>query len=223
MIISDNILKHKLRNVYFIWGSGKTTIANALANKYKSCYVYHTDDRMKHFKIAEPIYQPAMCRNVPDYWALDPDDARDWERQIVTEFTPMIIVDLVRLAVKYDFVICEGDIDTDAIIDAIVIENIVVISNHGAPYDFFCRPDQKHMLDSILNRSDLTDEEKQNRLKNAYEIVGKPDKNLNRKVEIPSETIKYGVKEIIRNDDDTIEDNAKKVEEYFKYFKKSQV
>lgn len=106
MIVSDNILKQKLKNVYFIWGSGKTTITNAIAKKYISCYVYHTDNRMKHFKIADPKYQPAMCRNVPDYWALDPVDAREWERQIVTEFTPMIIIDLVELASKYDIVLC---------------------------------------------------------------------------------------------------------------------
>jgi hypothetical protein len=131
----------------------------------------------------------------------------------------MIIIDLILLASKYDIVLCEGDIETDAIINAIVKENIVVISNHGASYDFFDRPDQKHMLDSILNRSDLTDEEKQKRLKNAFEIVGVPNNQVNPEFQIPTETIKYGVKEIIRNDQDTVEDNVKKVEAYFKYFK----
>lgn len=102
-------------------------------------------------------------------------------------------------------------------------ENIVVISNHGTHYDFFNRPDQKHMLDSILSRSDLTDAEKQERIKNAYEIVGKPDNLINFEFEVPSETLKYGVKEIIRDDNDTIEDNVRKVEEYFKYFKDTKL
>ncbi len=43
MNISDNILKEKLKNVYFIWGRGKTTIANALKEK-SSCFIYSTDD-----------------------------------------------------------------------------------------------------------------------------------------------------------------------------------
>lgn len=75
MQIADNIIKHALSNVYFIWGSGKTTTANALGQKH-GFYVYHTDNsRSRHFKNAHPDYQPAMCRNVHDFWALEKDDA----------------------------------------------------------------------------------------------------------------------------------------------------
>lgn len=34
MLIADNILRDRLKNVYFIWGSGKTTAANSLHEKY---------------------------------------------------------------------------------------------------------------------------------------------------------------------------------------------
>ena len=34
MFIVDSIIREKLKNVYFIWGSGKTTIANRLNEKY---------------------------------------------------------------------------------------------------------------------------------------------------------------------------------------------
>ncbi|NLA77854.1 MAG: hypothetical protein GX851_08530 [Clostridiales bacterium] len=90
MNIADNIIKNKLKNVYFIWGSGKTVTANALAAKY-GFFVYHTDNRTPHFKKAEPEYQPAMCRNVPDVWALDKNNMLGWEAAIVREMTPMII------------------------------------------------------------------------------------------------------------------------------------
>ena len=95
--MSDEFL-HIPDNVYFIWGSGKTTAASELSHRY-GCYVYHTDDsRTKHFQNANPQLQPAMCRNVPDYWALSPEDARQWESDIVREMTPTIVADLIELA-----------------------------------------------------------------------------------------------------------------------------
>lgn len=65
MNIPNHVLKEKLSNVYFIWGSGRTTAANALAEKY-GFYVYHTSDsRSRHFQNAHPDCQPAMCREEP--------------------------------------------------------------------------------------------------------------------------------------------------------------
>ncbi len=34
MYISDNIIRNRLKNVYFIWGRGKTTVSNRLRDKY---------------------------------------------------------------------------------------------------------------------------------------------------------------------------------------------
>jgi len=147
MYIADNIIRNALKNVYFIWGSGKTTAANALAEKY-GFYVYHTDDsRGRHCQNAHSDFQPALCRDIPDYWALKKEDALQWEHDIVREMTPMIIMELVQLAVQYKAVICEGDIDIDQIADAVT--NAVTISNYGADYDFFDRPEQTYMLENI--------------------------------------------------------------------------
>ena len=75
MIIPDDVIRRALENVYFIWGSGKTTAANALAERH-GFYVYRTDEsRSRHFHNADPNGQPAMCRDVPDFWALEPEDA----------------------------------------------------------------------------------------------------------------------------------------------------
>ena len=198
-------------NVYFIWGSGKTTAANELARRY-SCCVYHTDDnRAKHFANADPQLQPAMCRNVPDYWALDPEDALQWERGIVREMTPMIVADLASLATKHKTVICEGDIDVDLI--APLAKHIVYITNHGKEYDFFDRPEQWHMLDEIRNQADLTEEEKEQRIQNAYAIVGS-----RKSPKKPREVAQLGVREIIRDDSTTIEQTADAIAEIFRCF-----
>lgn len=79
MIIADNVLREKLKNVYFLWGRGKTTIANTLQEKYGFC-IYRTDDgREQQMKIADPAYQPYMCRDnireygVGSFWELPPE------------------------------------------------------------------------------------------------------------------------------------------------------
>lgn len=214
MVIPDNVLKKKLQNVYFIWGSGKTTAANELSRKH-SFFVYHTDDnRTQHFRNANPHFQPALCRDVPDFWALERNDVLQWETDIVREFTPMIIADLVQLSIQYEGVICEGDIDIEAVIP--IATSTVTISNYGTPYDFFDRPEQRKMLEDIRNRLDLSDKEKDERIRNAYRIVGGGlDAAKDPVHEIPRETLLYGVKQILRDDTTTVEQTVAMIEEYF--------
>ena len=211
MILPDNIIKQKLQNVYFIWGSGKTTTANTLSKKH-GFFVYHTDDsRSRHCKNADPKYQPALCRNVPDFWALEKEYALQWEADIVGEITPMIVTDLLQLAVQHKGVICEGDIDIDTIIP--VVTNAVTISNHGNDYDFFDRPEQQHMLDNIKNRTDIDENEKQRLINNAYNIVS--GDGYENKFEIPRETKLFGVKQIIRTEETSVDDVVLMIEEHW--------
>ena len=213
MHIPDNVIRQKLRNVYFIWGSGKTTAANELSRRY-GFYVYHTDEsRAQHFKNADPAYQPALCRDVPDVWALDPEDAGQWEKAIVREFTPMVIADLIALAARHEGVICEGDIDIDAVIPIAV--HTVTISNYGSPYDFFDRPGQRSMLDAIRNRGDLTDDEKEERIRKAYQVVGSEPGGKEPVRDIPRETVLYGVKQIIRDDTTSVARTADAIAAHF--------
>lgn len=208
MEIADNILQQRLHNVYFIWGAGKTTVANALGEQY-GCYVYHTDyERSRHFQSADPQFQRAMCREVPDYWALEPEDARQWEKDIVREFTPMVLMDLVALSAQHQQVICEGDIDIDLVMP--VVSHAVTLFNCGEAYDFFDRPEQKQMLDDILSRRDLTDEEKAQRIENARKIV------VGTQTDMPRETAAYGVKQINWNRQIPVDETVKNVAEYFR-------
>ncbi|MDR1410564.1 MAG: CHAP domain-containing protein [Oscillospiraceae bacterium] len=205
--VSDEFLNIP-KNAYFIWGSGKTTTANELARRL-GCYVYHTDNsRSRHFQNAKPELHPALCRDVPDIWLLDPEEALRWERDIVREMTPMIIADLTELAAQYKIVICEGDIDVDII--APLTANIAYITNRGKPYDFFDRPEQRNMLDDIRNRTDLADEEKAKRVQNACAIVSGMQND-----EPPREVIQLGVKEIIRDETTTVEQTADAIAVYF--------
>jgi hypothetical protein len=72
------------------------------------------------------------------------------------------------------------------------------------------------MLDSIRNRTDLSEAEKEERIQNAYRIVGGNSGDTNHiSQEIPRETKLYGVKQIIRNDNTTVEETANMIAEYF--------
>ena len=172
MNIPDNILKEKLQNVYFIWGgsnSGKTTAAIELAKRY-GFYVYGTDEnRDRHFANANPALQPALCRKVHDYWTLDPADANVWENNIIHDFTPMVVVDLIELAAQHKGVVCEGHLDIDLVMP--IVTHCVTISYNGSvKRDFFSRPDHVHMIENIRSRKDLTEVEKEYRVQNAYKI-----------------------------------------------------
>lgn len=53
MLIADNIIRDKLKNVYFIWGRGKSTIAGELSRKY-GYYIYNVDEsRNSHIADAD--------------------------------------------------------------------------------------------------------------------------------------------------------------------------
>ncbi len=213
MEIPNNILKNKLKKVLFIWGSGKTVTANALDKKY-GFFVYHTDNRAPHFKRATPEFQPAMCRDVPDFWVLGKEDALGWEKDIVREMTPMILCDLIELSGKYDRIICEGDIDIDSVIH--IVSHAVMIVNQGESYDFFHGPDQQHMLDSIQNRTDISEEEKQALIENAYQILRGDLPDNGQGYGLPRETTQYYITPIFRNTQTPPEKVADMVMEYWK-------
>lgn len=107
MNIADNIIKNKLKNVYFIWGRGKTTVADILRKKY-GCCVFGTDEaRDRNMAYACPEYQPYMCRDfvkgygVSSFWELPKDVIQYREKHFLQEVTPMIVADLIALSAQH--------------------------------------------------------------------------------------------------------------------------
>ena len=175
MNIPNRIIKHKLKNVYFIWGRGKTTIANSLKEKY-GFYVYSTDEsRDRQTEMAHPIEQPYMCRDflkeygVKSFWELPKEVIAEREKHFLAEVTPMMIAELIQLAALHPVIICEGDIDYIAI--ATIATNMVYLSNKSTSFDWFHRPDHEDIRATIAKRTDLSEEEKQLIIDNAYESV----------------------------------------------------
>ena len=213
MNIPDNVIRQKLQNVYFIWGRGKTTIANELRRRYKY-FIYDTDEsRRRHLANADPLYQPEMCRDiekeygVSDFWELPREVISEREKNWLRECTPMVIVDLMLLAGSHDVILCEGDIDFEAVIP--LAAHMVHLSNHGTKFDWFNRPDHSHMLDSIKNRTDISDEEKDAMIRNAYDVV-RPSST-----QLPDWVVRHNITDIAWDDNTTIAQTASEVAAHF--------
>lgn len=201
--IPDNVLKRLLQNVYFIWGDG-VAVADELGRRY-GFYVYHTcENRYKHSQNADPKFQPGLCRfeeNIPDYWAQDPEDAAQWEREIIHDFTPMVIMDLIQLSANHEKVICENDIDVDSIIH--FVTHAAMISNSRTWDDFYDR------YENEICRRDISEDEKERLIRKVNTLRGKAKREFSR------ETTPYGVKQIIWGDNSTVEQTADEIAEYF--------
>lgn len=213
MNIADSIIKNKLKNVYFIWGSGKTTIANRLNEKY-GFYVYSTDEsRNRQMKSANPVDQPYMCRDfekeygVKSFWELPKEVIAERETHFVAEMTPMMVAELIQLSSLHKVIICEGDIDYCAI--APVATNMVHLCNQSTSFDWFERPDHENIRDTVARRTDLSDEEKQRVIEKAYECVTPAE------LSAPDWVTELGIKNIIWNDHTSIDTTAAEVAEYF--------
>ena len=203
---------YNLQNVYFIWGKGKTTIANTLNQKY-GFYVYGTDEaRDRLMSVATPEKQPNMCRDwekeygVNDFWELPPEVIAEREKHFLYEMTPLILKELSELSNHYDVIICEGDIDYSAV--SSITPNSVFLHTQEQ-IDFFDRPDHCHMLDSVKKRTDISQEDKEKIIESAYKAVSSENGS------VPEWVSKLGITVIQWDHSIPIEATAEKVEKLF--------
>ncbi|MDR0286132.1 MAG: MerR family transcriptional regulator [Clostridiales bacterium] len=201
--IPDNILKRLLQNVYFILGDG-IDVADELSRRY-GIFVYHTcQHRYEHSQNADPKFQPGLCSfepEIPDYFARDPEETRQKERDVVHDYTPIVIMDLIQLTAKYDKVICENDIDIDSIIQ--IVSHVVTISSYKA-WDGFIDGYENN----ILSR-DISEDEKEELIRKLHAVWGEG------KPENPRGIMQYGIKQIYLDVHSTVEQTADTVAEYF--------
>ena len=129
----------------------------------------------------------------------------------VEEMTPMMIAELIQLSAVHKVIICEGDIDYSAV--ASVATHIVHLCNQSTTFDWFDRPDHDNIRDIVAKRTDLSDEEKQKIIDHAYECVT-PDESST-----TDWVTELGIRNIIWNDQTSIDTTATEVAEYFGFTK----
>lgn len=215
MIIADSIIKNRLKNVYFIWGCGKTTIANRLKEQY-GFYIYSTDEsRDRQMELVSPVDQPYMCRDfqkeygVKSFWELPSEVIAEREKHFLEEMTPMMIAELIQLSALHEVIICEGDIDYRAV--ASIATHAVHLCNQSTSFDWFNRPDHEDIRSTVCKRTDLSEEEKQLIIDNAYKSVAGNERS------VPDWVVELGIKNIVRNDYTSIDTTAAEVAAYFEF------
>lgn len=207
--IPGNVLKRLLQNVYFILGSNEgISVADELGRRY-GFFVYHTCQyRHIHHKNADPEFQPDLSRDIPDYFALDPEDAMQRESGVVHDFTPMVIMDLIQLASKHDGVICENSIDIDSIVQfithAVVISNVSNDKNNDKDLDDFI-----DRYENAIRSRDISENEKEKLVRKVNAVWRKV------KPEDSRGTNPYGVKQIFMDDNSSVEQTVEEIAEYF--------
>jgi len=201
--IPDNVLKRLLQNVYFIWGSNSIAVADELGRRY-GFFVYHTCQyRHIHFQHADPQFQPELSRDVPDFFLLDPEDAMQKELGTVHDYTPMVIMDLIKLTAQYEGVICENDIDIESIIQ-IATHMVNIYDSNDRGMDIFIDG-----YENQIRSRDISGNEKERLIRQLHAVWG------NGKPDSPRGANPYGIKQIIWDEHSTVEQTADMVAEYF--------
>ena len=106
MTLENNIIRHYLRNAYFITGTayaGKSTMVKMLAEKYDMifCGENYTSDISD--KIADPAYQKDLCyipqlKDFKDFVKRTPQEYERWVFAVQKEVAGFEIAELIRLS-----------------------------------------------------------------------------------------------------------------------------
>lgn len=163
--ISDNIIRHYLKNVYFINGhsyAGKSTMVKMLAERYdmEFCGENYQSDLPGSFPGNELSRwkQPALCyfdtmSGWEEWLNLTPEEHAQWFNACTEECTEVEIAELIKRAASGKKVIVDTNIPPEvlrAISDyqhvAIMVGNPDIAAKH-----FFNRddPDKKFMMEQI--------------------------------------------------------------------------
>lgn len=219
MNISENILKHSLRNVYFLTGTamaGKTTMAKALSDKYGLIHFndnWHEDRFAVYRSICNEKYQPQstqkkattdweayFSRSVEQFLA-DRGDRGEYD-----EYIEFMIVELIKLS-HSNRVIADISIpletlteisDYNRIACMLASPELVTCESYGK------REDHREFLECILS---LTEPEKKIAVQDELFRIG---------VEKEFEDVrKYGLFHLIRTGQSVIADRLELLERHF--------
>lgn len=218
MNIANNILKHYLKNVYFLIGTacgGKTTMAKEISKKYG--FIHFNDNwNEDNFKVWQSLldekYQPNstkrkeinweeyFSRSVEEFLA-DKNDNHGTAEQL--EFS---IIELIKLS-QANRVIADIWIeDWDFLMEISDTDRIACLLAPGEMIirDYYQREDHKDFTDCIKS---LKDPEKKFETQNElFRLCAK---------EMSDKAKKYNLFSIMRNDESTIENTLPLLEKHF--------
>lgn len=211
MIFQDNVIKEYLNNVYFITGTpcgGKTTISRELANRH-NLMVYDVDEQFeRHQKISNSIFQPSMnkvFKNSDEFFDRTVEEYKQWLIDNTREQLDFVLLDLIRLS-QNQIVLCDCHLTVEEADKLTEPSKIVfLIKEPSKLVDDYCnRSDHQGFNDYINSTSDV---------EKAKALCNETLKSLNVKKCEMIKASKYFWLE--RNENSTVEETAKKVEQHF--------
>lgn len=166
MKISDNILKHYLKNAYFITGTayaGKSTTVRMLADRYDMIFCGENYHMAVADVVADPAIQPDICYNRSltdwrDFVTRTPEEYERWIYSVGREAAEFEVAELIRISADRK-VIVDTNIPLDILKEISDYHHVaVMLSPQSMSVErFFDRsdPDKQFLLnviDSCENR-----------------------------------------------------------------------
>lgn len=164
MNISENILRHNLKNVYFLTGSpcgGKTTMCRALAEKYGFVF-FNSNHREPGFaawaQLCHPDYQPVSSTRTTDwegFFNRSTEAYLEWLDGVGAEYSEYALIELIKLSQTHTVV---TDIDFPAALLKQITSPQRVACMLTAPEsvvrDYYQREDHRDIYDRIMSLRD---------------------------------------------------------------------
>ena len=160
MDLPNNIIKHFLKNVYFVSGcacGGKSTISKYLSQKH-NITLYNWDERFpQHKAISDPDYQPYMNREFSsweEYFGRPPREYAEAIRKSIREQVEIAIIELLSFS-KNGKIIVDGIFPVSVLKDISSPDRVVFLmaDMNAIREDFLTRADKQDMLECINNLS----------------------------------------------------------------------
>lgn len=160
--ISDNLIRHYLRNVYFINGhsyAGKSTMVRMLAER---CHMIHCGENYHDAFPREKLdrwKQPGLCyfdtmSGWPEWLSQTPEEHDRWTSQVTQECIEIEILELMRLAAGGQKVIVDTNIPPEVLREISAYDHVAIMLCDPpdiTAQKFFDRddPDKQFMLSEI--------------------------------------------------------------------------
>ncbi|MGN1370027.1 MAG: hypothetical protein ACI4WX_14250 [Aristaeellaceae bacterium] len=160
--ISDNLIRHYLRNVYFINGhsyAGKSTMVRMLAER---CNMIHCGENYHDAFPREKLdrwKQPGLCyfdtmSGWPEWLSQTPEEHYRWTSQVTQECIEIEILELMRLAAGGQKIIVDTNIPPEVLREISDYDHVAIMLCDPpdiTAQKFFDRddPDKQFMLSEI--------------------------------------------------------------------------
>ena len=218
MNIAENILKHSLKNVYFLTGTpcgGKTTMATELSRKHGLIHFndnWHEDNFKVWLSLCDEKYQKkAAARNTVADWEAYfgrsvEEFLADGDYNGYNEYLEFAVIELIKLS-QSNKVIADISLpvkmaaelaDYNRVACLLASPELVTCENYGR------RDDHKEFLDCLMS------------LKEPEKKIAAQDALFKIQVERTFEDVRrHNLFSVVRTADSTIEDTAKILEKHF--------